>query len=160
MISLRLIRMIESHSDELAADLLAKLETSARTADLRKVPVEELRRGIQEILRHLGEWLLTKTGHDIKQRYFEIGGRRASQGVALSDLCWAITLTKGLLWEFLQRQGIMGSPIEIYGEMELLRLLDQFFDRALCFATEGYEQCISLHSGSDSHAREMRNAAR
>jgi hypothetical protein len=29
----------------------------------------------------------------------------------------------------------MGSPIEIYGEMELLRLLDQFFDRALCFAT-------------------------
>jgi hypothetical protein len=26
--------------------------------------------------------------------------------------------------------------------MELLRLLDQFFDRALCFATEGYEQYI------------------
>jgi hypothetical protein len=24
--------------------------------------------------------------------------------------------------------------------MELLRLLDRFLDRALCFATEGYEQ--------------------
>jgi hypothetical protein len=28
--------------------------------------------------------------------------------------------------------------------MELLRLLDQFFDRALCFAAEGYEQRVPL----------------
>jgi hypothetical protein len=160
MIALGLVRVIERHSDELTAELIAKLETSSRTTDLRKVPVEELRRGIQEILRHLGEWLLTKTGHDIEQRYFEIGGRRASQGVALSDLCWAITLTKGHLWEFLQRQGVMGSPIEIYGEMELLRLLDQFFDRALCFATEGYEQYIPLRNDSDNHAREAQNTSR
>jgi hypothetical protein len=160
MIALGLVRVIERHSDELAAEVIAKLATSSRTADLGKVPVEELRRGIQEILRHFGEWLLTKTGHDIEKRYFEIGGRRASQGVALSDLCWAIVLTKGHLWEFLQRQGFMRGPVEIYGEMELLRLLDQFFDRALCFATEGYEQYIPLQNGSDSDAREARNAIR
>jgi hypothetical protein len=159
MIALGLVRVIEQHSDDLAAELIAKLETSSRTTDLRKVPVEELRRGIQEILRHLGEWLLTKTGRDIEQRYFEIGGRRASQGVALSDFCWSIALTKGHLWEFLQRQGVMGSPIEIYGEMELLRLLDQFFDRALCFAAEGYEQYVPLRNGSDSRAHEARKAA-
>ena len=110
--------MIERHSDELAAELIAKLETSSRTTDLRKVPVEELRREIQEILRHLGEWLLTKTGHDIEQRYFEIGGRRASQGVDLSDFCWSIVLTKEYIWEFPQRQGFMPSPVEMYGEME------------------------------------------
>jgi hypothetical protein len=154
MIALGLVRVIERHSDELAAELVAKLGTSSRTSDLRKVPVEELRRGIQEILRHLGEWLITKTGHDIEKRYFEIGERRASQGVALSDFCWSIALTKGHLWEFLQRQGVTGSPIEIYGEMELLRLLDQFFDRALCFATEGYEHYVQLRNGSHSHARE------
>ncbi|HXO33783.1 MAG TPA: hypothetical protein VN901_15645 [Candidatus Acidoferrales bacterium] len=159
MIALGLVRVIEQHSDELAAELIAKLETSSRTTDLRKVPVEELRRGIYEILRHLGEWLLTKTGRDIEQRYFEIGGRRASQGVALSDFCWSIALTKGHLWEFLQRQGVMGSPIKIYGEMELLRLLDQFFDRALCFAAEGYEQYVPLRNGADSSAHEARKAA-
>jgi hypothetical protein len=142
MIALGLVHVIERHSDELAAELIAKLETSSRTTDLRKVPIEELRRGIQDLLRHLGDWLITKTGHEIQKRYFELGERRASQGVALSDFCWAIALTKGHLWEFLQRQGVTGSPIEIYGEMELLRLLDQFFDRALCFAAEGYEQSV------------------
>jgi hypothetical protein len=141
-------------------ELIAKLETSSRTSDLRKVPVEELRRGLQEILRHLGEWLLTKTSHDIEKRYFKLCERRASQGVALADLCWAIALTKGHLWEFLQRQCVMGSPIEICGEMELLRLLDQFVDRGLCFATEGYEQYVPLQNGSDSDAREARNATR
>jgi hypothetical protein len=79
-----------------------------------------------------------KTRHDIEQRYFEVGGRRASPGVALSDFCWSIVLTKEYIWEFPQRQGFMPSPVEMYGEMELLRLLDQFFDRALCFAAEGF----------------------
>ena len=150
MIALRLVRLIEHHSDELAAELVAKLETSSRTTELRKVPVEELRRHIQEILQHFGEWLLTKTNDDIEQRYFEIGERRASQGVGLSDFSWAIVLTKDHLWEFLQRQGFMNSPVELYGEMELLRLLDQFFDRALAFATEGYEQYTHLQSGFGS----------
>jgi hypothetical protein len=142
VISLKLVRLIERHSDELATELVAKLEKSSRTSDLHKVPVEELRGRIYEILRHLSEWLLTKTGGDIEQRYFKIGERRASQGVSLSDFCWAIALTKEHLWEFLQRQGFMRGPVDIYGEMELLRLLDQFFDRALCFATEGYEQYV------------------
>ena len=149
MIALRLVRLIEHHSDALAGELVVKLETSSRTADLRKVPIEELRQRLQEILRHLSEWLLTKTGHDIEQRYFEIGKRRASQGVALSDFCWSIVLIKEHLWAFLQRQGSTGGPVEIYGEMELLRLLDQFLDRGLCYATEGYEQYAQLHNGTD-----------
>jgi hypothetical protein len=149
MIALRLVRLIEHHSDALAGELVVKLETSSRTADLRKVPIEELRQRLQEILRHLSEWLLTKTGHDIEQRYFEIGKRRASQGVALSDFCWSIVLIKEHLWAFLQRQGSTDGPVEIYGEMELLRLLDQFFDRGLCYATEGYEQYAQLHNGTD-----------
>ena len=142
MIALRLVRLIEDHSEELSNGLLAKFENSPRTAELRKVPREELRNRTYEIFEHLSEWLLTKTGSDIEQRYFEVGQRRAEQGVSISDYCWAITMTKEHVWEFLQRQGFLRGPVEIYGELELLRLLDQFFDRALCFATEGYENYL------------------
>jgi hypothetical protein len=140
VIALTLVRVIERHSNELAGELVTKLGTFPRTTDLRKVPVEELRREIEEILQHLSDWLLTKTGDDIEQRFFELGERRASQGVTLSDFCWAIAVIKEHLWEFLERQGFKRGPVEIYGEMELLRLLDRFLDRALCSATEGYEQ--------------------
>lgn len=144
MIALTLVRMIERHSSELAAELVTKMGASPRTVDLRKVPVDELHRKIEEVLGHLSDWLLTKTSLDIERHYLELGERRASQGVALSDFCWAIAFTKEHLWQFLERQGFGHGPVEIYGEMELLRLLNQFFDRALCFATEGYEQYIQL----------------
>lgn len=142
MIALRLIRLIENHSDELARSLMEKFETSTRTSDMRKVPTLELRDRIRELLHELGEWLLTKTEIDVERRYFDIGTRRATQGVSLSDYCWAIVLTKEHIWGFLQQHAFMTSPVELYGEMELLQLLDQFFDRAICYATEGYEQYL------------------
>jgi hypothetical protein len=110
VISLKLVRLIERHSDELAAELVVKLETSSRTADLHRVPVEELRGRIHEILRHLSEWLLTKTGHDIEQRYFKIGERRASQGVSLSDFCWAITIDQGTSVGISAASGLHARP--------------------------------------------------
>jgi hypothetical protein len=158
MIALRLVRLIEDHSDELSATLIAKLRASAHTADMRKVPADELQERTNEILQHLNEWLLTKTGRDIQQRYREIGERRAEQGVALSDFCWSIILTKEHLWEFLQREGFLRGPIELYGELELLRLLDQFFDRALCFATEGYQRHIEFSANSRESRAEHRVA--
>jgi hypothetical protein len=147
LIALRLVHLIETHADGLATELIQKLQRSKRTGDLRKVPPEELRARIHELLTHLSEWLLTKTTSDVERRYVEIGERRASQQVSLSDYCWAIVLTKEHLWDFLQRQGFLQSPIELYGEMELLRLLDQFFDRALCYASEGYEHYASSWEG-------------
>lgn len=84
MITLTLVRVIERHSTEFATELVTKLGTSPRTTDLRKVPVDELRRQIEEILQHLSEWLLTKTGDDIEQRFLELGGAaRVSRGHAL-----------------------------------------------------------------------------
>jgi hypothetical protein len=142
MIALRLVRLIEDHSDELATQLIDKLQTSPRTVDMCKVPPEELWERAHEILRNLSEWLLDKPGTDVEQRYTEISARRAGQGVSLSNYCWALVLTKEHIWEFLQKQGFLRGPVELYGEIELLRLLDQFFDRALCYAAEGYEQYI------------------
>lgn len=140
MIALRLVHLIESHSDELAAGLLHKFQISPHTQDLLKVPAGELRDRSYEIYRNLSNWLLHTKEHDIQHLYQQIGARRASQDVALADLCWAIVLTKEYLWSFLQEHGYLTSPVEIFGELELLRLLDQFFDKALCYATQGYEQ--------------------
>jgi len=140
MIAVRLVRLIESRSDELADGLLKKFHESPRTAELRRVPAHELRKRSYEILRHLSDWLLSKSGDDIELRYREIGALRASQGVPLAHVCWGIVLTKEHIWDFVQREGFLRGPLEIYGAMELQRLLDQFFDRAICFCAEGYEQ--------------------
>jgi hypothetical protein len=139
MIALRLVRLIESHSDQLAESLLHKLERSTRAADLRKVPGHEIRERTHEVYRNLSDWLLTKTEEDIERVYKPLGRRRAEQGVALSALCWAIMMIEENLWEFLEMEGTREKPLEILGSLELLRLMDQFFDQAVYYATVGYE---------------------
>jgi len=51
-----------------------------------------------------------------------------------------VAIVKQHLREFLQREVFARSPVEMYAELELVQLLDQFFDKALCFATEGFEE--------------------
>jgi hypothetical protein len=126
-------------SDALANGLLHKIQHSRRTEAFRKVPPHELTGRVSEIYQHLGEWLLDKSEADIEKRYSEIGFRRAHQGVPLSQLIWAIMLTKDNLWEFILEDSYPDRPIEVFGKQELLQLLDQFFERAIYAAALGYE---------------------
>src|SRR5215470_9190835 len=140
MLAYRLVRLIETHSDKLAAGLLAKVQSSEFTPSYRNSAATELRDRVGEIYSHLGDWLLGKSAFDIEQRYEEIGARRAQQGVPISELIWCITLTKENLWEFLRREAGMERPTEVFGELEMLQLLDQFFDRASYYAALGHEK--------------------
>jgi hypothetical protein len=140
MFAIRLVQLIETHADELSEALMHKIKTSERSSELfHHVPHDELRRRTYEIYRHLSDWLLTKTESEIEERYIGLGMRRARQGVPYSSFLWAISTTKEHLWEFLQREGMLEEPVELFGELDLLHSLERFFDRVLYFASLGYE---------------------
>lgn len=140
MLAYRLVRLIETHSDTLAAGLLKRVQTSDRLQGYSSVPADELRERVLGIYSHLGQWLLGKTDFDIEARYVEIGRRRAQQGVPLSQVVWTIIQTKENLWQFLKDEAALERPVEIFGELELLQLLERFFERAIYYAAVGYEQ--------------------
>jgi len=147
MFSIRLVKLIEAHSDKLAQGLMHSLQTSPRSSELlRKVPADELKHRAQEIYRNLGDWLVNKTESEVEERYTGIGMRRARQGVPFCDFMWAIILTKEYLWEYLQSEGLLEEPVELLGELDLLRHLERFFDRATYFAAVGYESAIRHES--------------
>ena len=143
MFSYRLVRLIESHADALAAGLEERVLDNPQVSHFRHIPAHELRERVYEIYRHLGEWLLGKNELDIENRYREIGCRRAQQNVPLSEVLQAIVLTKENLWEFLKSEAVMERAVEIMGELELLQMLEMFFDRAIYYAAVGYEEEIA-----------------
>jgi hypothetical protein len=144
MLAYRLVRLIETHSDALATGLLQKVENSEFTRSYRNVAGEELKERVYEIYRHLGDWLLGKSDFGIRERYREIGARRAEQHVPLSQLVWCIVLTKENLWDYLRHEAALERPVEVFGELEMLQLLDQFFDRAIFYASDGYEKALAV----------------
>jgi hypothetical protein len=143
MFSYRLVRLIESHADALAAGLEERVQSSEQVTHFRDISALELRERVYEIYRHLGEWLLGKNELDIEHRYREIGARRANQKVPLSEVIQAIVLTKENLWEFLKSEAVIDRAVEIMGELELLQMLEMFFDRAIYFAAVGYEEAVA-----------------
>jgi len=143
MFSYRLVRLIETHAEALAAGLEQRVQASPQVTHFRDLSAQELRERVYEIYRHLGEWLLGKNELDIEQRYREIGARRAQQKVPVSEVIQAIVLTKENLWEFLKSEAVMERTVEIMGELELLQMLEMFFDRAIYYAAVGYEEEIA-----------------
>jgi hypothetical protein len=144
MILYRLVRLIETHSQDLAGCLLDRVQNSELTRSYHQnVPPEELKEAVYEIYRHLGEWLMGKDEAQLEQRYWQIGSRRASQRVPLSELIWVIVLTKDNLWDFIKKESVLERPVEVFGELEMLQLLEQFFDRAIYHASVGYEQALA-----------------
>jgi hypothetical protein len=143
MMLYRLVRLIETHSEALAACLLDRVRNSEAAPDYGNVPPEELKERVYDIYRHLGDWLITKDELDLEQRYLAIGARRALQSVPLSQVAWVITLTKENLWEFIKKEIAIERPVEVLGELEMLQMLDYFFDRAIYYAAIGYERMVA-----------------
>ena len=152
MMLYRLVSLIESHSQALAACLLDRVQSSEATPDYRNVPPQELKERVYEIYRHLGDWLISKDEFDLEQLYLEIGARRAQQNVPLSQVAWAIILTKDNLWEFLKKESVVERPVEVFGELEMLQMLNRFFDRAIYYAAVGYEREVAETTSADTYA--------
>ena len=140
MLAVRLVKIIESHIEQLSRDLSEKVWNSPRCSDLNKVPASELQTRTREIYRNLSDWLLDKADAQVERRYTELGKARAQQSVAYSHFVWAIISTKEHVRTFVQREGLSENAMELHGELELQLLLGHFFDLVLYHTAVGYEQ--------------------
>jgi hypothetical protein len=140
MLGIKLVRLIERHSDTLSRSLTEQIRNSQHTSDFCKIPAEKLQLAATEVYHNLGEWLLQKTEVDISSRFKAVAARRASEGISLHQFVWALTLTRDHLWKFLRREAFADNVVELHGQLELLQLLNQFFDRAVYYAILGYNE--------------------
>lgn len=52
-------------------------------------------------------------------------------------------MTKENLFQFIKKEATLERPVEVFGEMEMLEWLDQFFSRATYYAAMGYEREVA-----------------
>jgi hypothetical protein len=144
MLGLRLVRLIEKHSQYLGESLLIKLRTSQRTLAYRTIPEDELRAATISVYAYLEAWLLTKTESDLERHFRDMGARRAKEGIPSSQLAWALMLSKAELWAFIYKESGVDKAFELYSELEFLETLDHLYDRAIYFALVGHEQAVQV----------------
>jgi len=135
-----LMRLIETHADELAEKVINAVRTNPRTAFLHEVSEDELKRRGFDLYHNLGRWLAEKSETEIEATYRENGRRRFREGVPLSELIYALILMKQHLWDFIRKNDLPETATNLYGEEQLEMMVGQFFDKALYHAVRGYEE--------------------
>jgi hypothetical protein len=153
MLGIKLVRLIEDHSETLSRRLTEQICKAERTSDFHKVPPKDLQLAATEVYRNLGEWLLQKTESDVETRFKAIAARRAAEGIRLHQLVWALMLTRDHLGRFLRQQALADNIVALHGKLELQLLLTHFFDRAIFYAILGYTEATQQNASKGDLAR-------
>lgn len=142
MFSTKLVAMIEDHAEQLTAGLIGELQRHPRTSGYHQFSGSELHDRAYDVYRNLGRWLTRGSEREIEARYADLGLRRCREHIPLSQVLFALILTKDHLLDYVRTSGLSDSALDLYQELELIRVVTQFFDRAIYHTVEGYEAAV------------------
>ena len=140
MLSVRLVRMIEDHAEQITRALLNDLQSNPRTPAYHGLSRDELHRRVYEVYHNLGRWLADETDETIEAAYSELSKIRFAEDVPLSEVVYALILTKYHLRDYISTSALLDSAVELYQEKELQRMIGQFFDKATYYTVQAYMQ--------------------
>ncbi len=153
MLSARLIQMIEDHAEELTSSVIDDLRSNKLTTHYHHLSDHEVRQRTYDVYRHLGQWVHHETEGAIESTFSALGGLRYAEGVPVSEMVWALTLTKYHLRDYIHHIGLVDSAIELYQQQEFWRLVGHFFDKAVYHTVRGHEQAAAIrHQAQSKHA--------
>jgi len=142
-----LVKLIESRADELSELMVRKVRESPRTAAYHRFGDDELGERARLVYANLGKWLEEASEGLVEEEYSRLGKLRCQERVPLSQVIWALLLTRRNLWQFIELQG-WDSVDDLQRTLDLEILVVRFFDRAILHTARGYE---ALSGGPGIH---------
>jgi hypothetical protein len=150
MIAAKLVELIEIHASRLTNDVAQDLVTNPRTPGFRSVSRQELEQRVFQIFHHLGDWIGDATSVRVEAEFSEWGGRRFDQGIAISEVVYAIIVLKQHLRRYIRDNGLVDAafpradreyvlPMHLHSLQDLNTRVGEFFDEALYHLARGYE---------------------
>jgi hypothetical protein len=153
MISAKLVELIEIHATRLTTDIAEDLFTNERTRGFRAVRPQDLEQRLFQLLHHLGNWIGDPRSERTREEFTDWGRRRFDQGIPLSELIYAVIVIKQHLRRYISDNGLVDAsfprvegdyvlPLHLHSLHDLNAQVGQFFDEALYYLANGYEDRV------------------
>ena len=139
MISVRLVAMIEDHAEQLTSGLVNDLQRHPRVRGYHRLAPLELHNRAYDVYHNLSKWVGRGSESEIELSYTDLGRRRYREGIPLSEVIFALLLTKEHLLTYVRTSGLADTALDLYQELELVQMVSQFFDKAIYHAARGFE---------------------
>ena len=150
MLGARLLQLIQAHAGSLTSEVITDLRTNDRTASFRRLSLSDLESRIGALFVNLGRWIGDPDESAVRLEYEEMGRQRFKEGIPISEIVYALLLTKQHLRRYIRDHGLVDFsgdrmmpgellPLELHSIQELNYQVGEFFDRALYHLARGYE---------------------
>jgi hypothetical protein len=150
MLGARLLLLIQAHAGPLTNEAMKDLTTNDLTPSFRRLATADLEARVAALYYNLGKWIGDPDDNAVREEYEEMGRTRFHEGVPVSELMYAVILTKKHLRRHIREHGLLDFagdraaseemlPLALHSVQELNYQVGEFFDRALYYLTRGYE---------------------
>ncbi len=146
MLYAKYIRLVEEHAEKLTSQWISEVKTNSATLQYRQFPDSELHNRVFDVYERLGVWLLGDEAETAKigEHYLRLGRSRAEEGIKLSEVTYALILTRVMLWNYILKEGMIDTFFDIQQALEFYQKVVGFFDKALYLVATGYESSVEL----------------
>ena len=150
MLGSRVLSLIQAHAGRLTRDVVDEMMTDERTAAFRRLNPANVESRVSALFYNLGKWIGSPDEEAIRREYEDMGRERFLEGVRISELVYALLISKQHLRRYIRDHGLVDfagdrvmpeelMPLELHSIQELNYQVGEFFDRALYYLARGYE---------------------
>ena len=148
IVSQKLLDLIHNHADEITNNWLEDIKTNETTPTYAAFDQKKLYTRAYRVYSNLGKWISRETSkEEIKHMYNELGRKRYREGFPLSEVIQAFALTRRHLWLRVLNEGLLSTAMDLIDALELNNRVVLFFDRAVFYTAQGYEDECRKASG-------------
>jgi hypothetical protein len=139
-LSQKLVRLIESNADTLTKRMIKDIKKHPGADTYRTYDETKLYNRVFQVYSQFDNWMSDKTSkEDIKNIYMALGKQRRQEGFALSEVIQALIITRRHIWLLVESEGLLDTALDLRLAIDLINRSIVFFDRAIYFATVGFE---------------------
>jgi hypothetical protein len=150
MLGARLLLHMQAHAPSLTRDVVQDLMTNERTPTFRRLNPVDVETRVSAFFYNLAKWIGDADETAVATEYEEMGRSRFREGVPVSELVYALLITKHHLRRYIREHGLVDFagdrmlpnellPVELHSLQELNYQVGEFFDRALYHLAVGFE---------------------
>ncbi|MGE5682702.1 MAG: RsbRD N-terminal domain-containing protein [Bacillota bacterium] len=141
MLQDKFIAVVENHAELLTQNWIREVKNNPLTPGYRNISDEDLHSRVYRVYQDLSRWMQhNETAYrEVAEHYLRLGRSRALEGVHLSEVIYATTLSRVELLNYIRNQGIINDAVDMWRALDFFHRINLFFDKIIYFISSGYE---------------------
>lgn len=151
-----LITVIKNNFDDISRQWSEEAKISEHMKTYQSFGEDEMFRRGKAVYNNLLKWLEAGAlTHEVEEYFLEVGRQRFREGFPLTEVHFALYLTKKILWQFIDWRDAVTGSFESSTAKDIMTTLNNYFDVGNFYITYGYfEELLSTLDDSKKFSKE------